>query len=42
METDHFPYLVLSKNRNLDISRDLGNTVRREVPLGDLNFEKFI
>jgi hypothetical protein len=42
METGHFPYLVLSKNRNPNILRDLGIDVKKEVPLGESSFKKFV
>jgi hypothetical protein len=42
MKTDHFSYLVLSKNRNSNIPRDLGDDVRKEIPLEDQSFRKFI
>jgi hypothetical protein len=42
METGHFPYLVLSKNRNPDVLGNLGKDIRKEIPLGDQSFRKFI
>jgi hypothetical protein len=33
LETVHFPYLILSKKGNRNISRSLGNVIRKEIPL---------